>query len=106
MVLLIKNMLFCSCRKFDIGIYTVISSIDPLRVYTYEEEALIRSELQCRPSHNRFYIDDHFLQKPFLPIRFCSKEYHPFVASDTDKYVVSDDYTPAAEVGVACGPSH
>ena len=31
-----------SHRKFDIGIYTVISSIDPLRVYTYQEEILLR----------------------------------------------------------------
>ena len=31
------------CRKFDIGVYTAITSIDPLRVYTYQEEILLRS---------------------------------------------------------------
>lgn len=29
-------------RKFDIGIYTVITSVDPLRVYTYSNEVLVR----------------------------------------------------------------
>ncbi|XP_066279885.1 probable tubulin polyglutamylase ttll-15 [Branchiostoma lanceolatum] len=54
-------------RKFDIGIYTVVTSIDPLRVYMYEEEVLIR---------------------------YCPKDYHPFDPNDVDKYVVGDDYTP------------
>ena len=30
------------CRKFDIGVYTVITSVDPLRVYVYQEEILLR----------------------------------------------------------------
>ncbi|XP_070576680.1 probable tubulin polyglutamylase ttll-15 [Ptychodera flava] len=54
-------------RKFDIGIYTVIASIDPLRLYIYEEETLIR---------------------------YCSKDYYPVDFDDVDKYVVGDDYTP------------
>ena len=29
-------------RKFDIGVYTAVTSVNPLRVYTYEEEVLIR----------------------------------------------------------------
>ena len=29
-------------RKFDIGVYTTVTSVNPLRVYTYEEEVLIR----------------------------------------------------------------
>jgi len=28
--------------KFDIGIYTIITSVDPLRVYIYNGEALLR----------------------------------------------------------------
>jgi len=28
--------------KFDIGLYVVISSVDPLRVYVYNEEVLLR----------------------------------------------------------------
>ena len=31
-----------SYRKFDIGLYTVITSVDPLRVYVYNEEILLR----------------------------------------------------------------
>lgn len=30
-------------RKFDIGVYTTLTSIDPLRVYILESEALFRS---------------------------------------------------------------
>ena len=30
------------CRKFDIGVYTVITSADPLRAYAYQEEILLR----------------------------------------------------------------
>ncbi|VBB25842.1 unnamed protein product [Acanthocheilonema viteae] len=54
-------------RKFDIGIYTVITSVLPLLVYIYEEDVLLR---------------------------FCSKDYEPFDANDVDKYVVGDNYTP------------
>jgi tubulin monoglycylase TTLL15 len=28
--------------KFDIGIYTMITSIDPLRIYIYNGDALLR----------------------------------------------------------------
>ncbi|XP_066583542.1 probable tubulin polyglutamylase ttll-15 [Prorops nasuta] len=53
--------------KFDIGVYTVITSIDPLRVYAYKGDALFR---------------------------FCPIKYYPFNASIIDKYVVGDDYLP------------
>jgi len=33
-----------------------------------------------------------------VQLRFCSKVYEPFNASDTKKYVISDDYTPMWEV--------
>ena len=35
-------MYYLSHRKFDIGLYTVITSVNPLRVYIYEEEILLR----------------------------------------------------------------
>uniref|UniRef100_A0A0M3HKA1 Polyprotein n=1 Tax=Ascaris lumbricoides TaxID=6252 RepID=A0A0M3HKA1_ASCLU len=58
-------------RKFDIGIYTVITSVSPLRVYVYENDVLLR---------------------------FCSKVYNPFDAEDIGKYVVGDNYTPTWEM--------
>lgn len=64
-----KSIVYYS--KFDIGIYTVITSVLPLRVYIYEGDVLLR---------------------------FCPKDYLPFDANDTDKYVVGDDYTPTWEV--------
>jgi tubulin monoglycylase TTLL15 len=67
----ISNPLLIGGRKFDIAIYTAITSVDPLRVYTYHEEILVR---------------------------FCSKDYHPFKASDQKKYVVDDEYTPLWEI--------
>ena len=63
----VQNPFLVDGRKFDIGIYTIITSIDPLRVYVMETEWLIR---------------------------YCSKDYNPFDANDPNKYVVGDDYTP------------
>ncbi|CAD5229769.1 unnamed protein product [Bursaphelenchus xylophilus] len=67
----INNPLLIDGKKFDIGIYTVVTSLSPLRVYIYENEILLR---------------------------FCSKSYHPFDPVDLDKYVVGDDYTPFWEM--------
>ncbi|CAI8045915.1 Probable tubulin polyglutamylase ttll-15 [Geodia barretti] len=67
----ITNPLLLGGRKFDIGVYTAITSIDPLRVYIYHEELLLR---------------------------FCSKDYRPFRASDPKQYVVDDEYTPVWEI--------
>lgn len=67
----IHNPLLIDGKKFDIGIYVVMTSVEPLRVYFLENEALLR---------------------------FCAKPYHPFNASDVDQYVVGDDYTPIWEI--------
>lgn len=40
----VDRPLLISGYKFDIGIYTIITSIDPLRVYIYNGEALLRCE--------------------------------------------------------------
>ncbi|EZA51935.1 hypothetical protein DMN91_006979 [Ooceraea biroi] len=53
--------------KFDIGVYTVITSVDPLRVYVYTGDVLFR---------------------------FCPIKYYPFDPEILDKYVVGDDYLP------------
>ncbi|WKY09308.1 hypothetical protein Q1695_002011 [Nippostrongylus brasiliensis] len=67
----VDNPLLIDNRKFDIGIYTVVTSLHPLRAYIYQSEALIR---------------------------FCAKDYLPFDSNDVNKYVVGDDYTPIWEV--------
>lgn len=54
-------------HKFDIGIYTILTSINPLRVYIIHDDALFR---------------------------FCPDKYYPFDPSIRDKYVVHDDYMP------------
>ena len=41
----IANPLLIDKRKFDIGLYTVLTSIDPLRAYVYDQEVLIRYDL-------------------------------------------------------------
>ena len=58
-------------RRFDIGLYVTITSMNPLRVYIYDSDALLR---------------------------FCAKPYYPFNATDLDTYVIGDDYTPVWEV--------
>eukprot|EP00090_Calanus_glacialis_P004568 TRINITY_DN13423_c0_g1_i1.p1 TRINITY_DN13423_c0_g1~~TRINITY_DN13423_c0_g1_i1.p1 ORF type:complete len:509 (-),score=174.05 TRINITY_DN13423_c0_g1_i1:49-1575(-) len=67
----IDNPLLVDGYKFDIGLYTTLTSIDPLRVYVHDTDVLLR---------------------------FCPTKYHPFDASDKDKYVVQDDYLPSWQV--------
>ncbi|EDV93859.1 GH18061 [Drosophila grimshawi] len=57
--------------KFDIGVYVVITSVNPLRVYIYNGDVLFR---------------------------YCPVKYYPFDAENQDKYVVADDYLPSWEV--------
>lgn len=40
----VDNPLLIDGHKFDIGLYTVITSIDPLNVYVYSGEVLFRWE--------------------------------------------------------------
>lgn len=51
--------------------YVSVTSLNPLRVYLYDGEALLR---------------------------FCAKDYHPFNATELNSYVVGDDYTPIWQV--------
>ncbi|MCL4123589.1 UNVERIFIED_CONTAM: hypothetical protein GTU68_056073, partial [Idotea baltica] len=66
----IHNPLLVDGYKFDIGVYTVITSVNPLRVYCFEE----------------------------VLFRFCTEKYHPFMSNDTRKYVVGNDYLPTWKV--------
>ena len=67
----IPNPLLVDGHKFDIGVYTIITSLDPLRVYIYYGDILFR---------------------------YCPQKYHPFDPNIIDKYVVGDDYLPTWEV--------
>ncbi|XP_078489838.1 putative tubulin polyglutamylase ttll-15 [Ciona intestinalis] len=67
----VKDPLLVDGKKFDIGIYTVITSVDPLRVYVYKGEWLIR---------------------------YCPEPYLPLDVNNPNKYVVADDYTPTWEM--------
>ncbi|EAT45971.1 AAEL002775-PA [Aedes aegypti] len=69
----IDDPLLVDGYKFDIGVYTVITSIDPLRVYIYKGDILFR---------------------------YCPVEYYPFDPQNLDKYIVGDDYLPTWEVPV------
>ncbi|KAM3958815.1 tubulin tyrosine ligase-like 15 isoform 2-T2 [Aphomia sociella] len=58
-------------HKFDIGVYVVLTSVNPLRVYWYKGDVLFR---------------------------YCPVKYYPFDPKILDKYVVGDDYLPTWEV--------
>lgn len=58
-------------HAFDFGVYVLITSVNPLRIYRYATENFIR---------------------------FCPEEYQPFDAEDTDKYVVDGDHLSAFEM--------
>ncbi|KAK4003510.1 probable tubulin polyglutamylase ttll-15 isoform X1 [Daphnia magna] len=63
----VRKPLLIDGHKFDIGVYIIISSIEPLRVYAYDGDILFR---------------------------FCPEKYHPFDENKVDKYVIGDDYLP------------
>lgn len=67
----IENPLLNDGYAFDMGVYAIITSIHPLRIYSYTGEILIRH---------------------------CPLKYHPFNASNVDQYVISSSYTVAWQV--------
>jgi tubulin monoglycylase TTLL15 len=61
--LYVENPLLLDGRKFDFGVYVLITSIDPLRIYYYNKNTLIR---------------------------MCEQKYNPDNYDDVDSYVISD----------------
>lgn len=61
----LDNPFLIDGHAFDIGVFVLVSSVNPLRVYKFDHEILLR---------------------------FCAKQYHPFDAKDTDRYVVQDGH--------------
>lgn len=68
--LLVDNPLLIDDRAFNIGVYVLITSIDPLRFYRWKSD---------------------------ISLRVCPEPYDPFDANNVDKYVVSDSHIPAWE---------
>ena len=89
----IDNPLLIDGHKFDIGIYTIITSIQPLRAYIYDGDVLFRYNFLIQIFKMKI-----FNEFTFSFFRFCPVEYHPFNASVVDKYVIRDDYLPIWEV--------
>ena len=67
----VQNPLLIDGYKFDIGVYVIVSSISPVRVYVYEGDA---------------------------QFRFCRKKYYPFDTNDKEKYVVGGSFRPIWKV--------
>ncbi|XP_075147353.1 tubulin tyrosine ligase-like 15 isoform X2 [Haematobia irritans] len=67
----VQNPFLVDGHKFDIGVYVVITSINPLRVYIYSGDVLFR---------------------------YCAVKYYPLNVSNVDQYVVGDDYLPTWQV--------
>lgn len=57
----VENPLLIDDRMFDFGVYVVIASVNPLRIYRYQGDVLAR---------------------------FCPEPYYPFDPKNIDKYVV------------------
>ena len=58
-------------RAFDIGVYVLISSVNPIRVYRYKDEMLMR---------------------------FCPEPYYPFNASNVNQYVIYENHMHYSEL--------
>jgi tubulin monoglycylase TTLL15 len=65
-----KPLLFDN-HMIDFSIYIAITSINPLRIYRYENE---------------------------VHLRFCKEPYHPFDSKILDKYVVSDERLETVDI--------
>ncbi|CAB3386120.1 Hypothetical predicted protein [Cloeon dipterum] len=67
----VSNPLLIDGRKFDIGVYVVVASLDPLRVYALDGDVVFR---------------------------FCAKPYEPFNSSILAKYVIGSEHYPVWKV--------
>lgn len=67
----VENPLLIDGRVFDLGIYVVISSIMPLRIYRYKTEVLSR---------------------------FCPEPYYPFDEQNIEKYVIYETHQSVWEI--------
>lgn len=67
----VSNPMLIDGRAFELGVYVLVTSLNPLRIYRWKSDVLLR---------------------------FCSEPYLPFDAKKVDKYVVSDNHTSLYEI--------
>lgn len=67
----VENPLLIDGRMFDFGVYVLITSFDPLRIYRFKSEVLAR---------------------------FCPEPYQPFDTKNIGKYVVDESHTHITEM--------
>lgn len=63
----VENPLLIDGRVFDFGVYVLISSVNPLRIYRFKQEVLPR---------------------------FCPELYYPFDPNNIEKYVIYETHIP------------
>lgn len=61
----VERPLLIEGKMFDFGIYVILTSIDPVRIYTFKGE---------------------------IVLRFCPQEYYPFNESNVDQYVIYETH--------------
>ncbi|KAJ2951543.1 hypothetical protein O0L34_g13692 [Tuta absoluta] len=67
----VPNPFLVDGYKFDIGVYVVLTSVNPLRLYYFSDDVLFR---------------------------YCPEKYYPFDPTNIKKYVIADDYRPTWRV--------
>jgi tubulin monoglycylase TTLL15 len=67
----VEDQFLIDGHAFDLGVYVLITSIDPLRIYKWKSDVFLR---------------------------FCPEPYHPFDQKNVDKYVVSESHLPFWEI--------
>lgn len=67
----VENPLLIDGRVFDFGVYVLITSVNPLRIYRYKSEVLAR---------------------------FCPEPYYPFDPNNTNKYVIYETQKTTVEM--------
>lgn len=67
----IANPLLIDGHAFDLGVFVLITSMDPLRIYRWRSDVLLR---------------------------FCPEAYHPFDQENLRKYVVGENHLPFWEI--------
>jgi tubulin monoglycylase TTLL15 len=67
----VHNPFLIEGRAFDFGVFVLVSSINPLRIYKFDDEVLLR---------------------------FCPQHYKPFDPKNIDKYVVYDNHLSYTDI--------